>query len=1129
MIKEMKKQAIIRSVLILLAYTIYALSMAQTRPYINSIDPTSASVGETITISGSGFPTSNANLVVSFGGVKGEVISTAANLIQVKVPAGAQYDELLVTDISTGLAASSREAFKLSYGGVTFNGLTSTQFRSNFDVVKEFATGATTNLVQPYDLCLCDFDGDGLQDVVITSKQNGPSSTKSRRVVFRNTSTVTTTSFVIDEELRNQGSTNAYCKDLDGDGKPELVVTEVVDLSSNESGSEKVEIYHNTSVLGDIRFSSTILFKTIPQDNNGNNRNPTMVEIADIDLDGKNDIIVSNEDRTTKTLDIFLNTSTIGNLSFAESNTTVALPNSNNYSREFGIADLNQDGLPDVVLVETEGQNFYYRQNESTAGNIQFKDPVIVAATGVNNIQNVQVADLNGDDFPEIIIADGGAGQTSELIIVKNATGTPGNTISFDEVARVNTSQGPYGISAGDLDGDGDLDLAVGVVTSGLKLVDVFINGSTSSAFSFSQVTLPVDDNNSKSVKIADINGDSKPDILAVTNSIFSTQGNLSVFTNRNCVKPRLEPSSDKFCPGNSLVVTATPLSQVTYQFEISSNNGPWTVKQTGTSNSYDIQGETTDFRLRVQVISNDGKCAVYSDEATFALNTETPNNPAITLTKTNFCEGETIQLSASVSADSYEWSGPNDFSSTLASPTVPSATAANAGVYQLRVRKNGGCLSSVATATVNILSIPEPNFTNTGNDAFCQGSSVVLQTTDFPGFSRSWNRDGTALNQTNSSLTVTQSGNYTLTLIDTDNPTCRKTSDGLLLSSVAAPVPTITGNDEICTDVQLDLSSSLTGSAQYGFTYSWQITDANSAVVASGTSESISNTFTSAGTYTATLTAGYEDIASCTQNVTKTLTATAPSPIPITAAATEKCASDSVLLEMPADLVSYNWSTGDTDRDAYAKTASGESATTVSVTVETSIGCTITSEATVTNYTDGGISITSPNLTIVDGVMTVPAGTLSILLAAVGGTDYQWSPAEIFSDPNAAEVTVRPRSVTTSIVLEGIDINNCEETDSLELINDNVQARKSFSPNGDELGFECWEILNSSTLDGCTLYILDKRGRTIYQGNSPFESDCAWNGIDVDGKPAPEGVYYFVFECADSELNRTGSIMLGR
>ena len=73
---------------------------------------------------------------------------------------------------------------------------------------------------------------------------------------------------------------------------------------------------------------------------------------------------------------------------------------------------------------------------------------------------------------------------------------------------------------------------------------------------------------------------------------------------------------------------------------------------------------------------------------------------------------GATIALSTpTVSGATYAWMGPNGFTSTQQSPTIPNATAANAGQYSVTVTL-GGCTSSPGTTSVTVNSTPTPHVT---------------------------------------------------------------------------------------------------------------------------------------------------------------------------------------------------------------------------------------------------------------------------------------------------------------------------------------------------------------------------------------------------------------------------------
>ncbi|MFB9843493.1 Ig-like domain-containing protein [Mucilaginibacter ginsenosidivorans] len=86
--------------------------------------------------------------------------------------------------------------------------------------------------------------------------------------------------------------------------------------------------------------------------------------------------------------------------------------------------------------------------------------------------------------------------------------------------------------------------------------------------------------------------------------------------------------------------------------------------------------------------------------------------NPGVPVPVANvnspICIGSTINLqSPIVSKATYNWSGPNGFSSNLQNPTIPNATAANAGVYSLFITVNG--CNSVTVNTAPVVINPPP------------------------------------------------------------------------------------------------------------------------------------------------------------------------------------------------------------------------------------------------------------------------------------------------------------------------------------------------------------------------------------------------------------------------------------
>jgi gliding motility-associated-like protein len=116
---------------------------------------------------------------------------------------------------------------------------------------------------------------------------------------------------------------------------------------------------------------------------------------------------------------------------------------------------------------------------------------------------------------------------------------------------------------------------------------------------------------------------------------------------------------------------------------------------------------------------------------------TITYTTSTVTSTPTNtgpFCVGATIQLNGA-GGGTYSWTGPNGFVSNLQNPTIPNATAANAGVYTL-VTTVGGC---TATSTTTVVVNPGGTPTFTAIPAICSGGTFTLPTTSLEGITGTW------------------------------------------------------------------------------------------------------------------------------------------------------------------------------------------------------------------------------------------------------------------------------------------------------------------------------------------------------------------------------------------------------
>jgi hypothetical protein len=188
-----------------------------TNPSITSFSPESGPIGTEVTITGTNFNAIPANNIVFFGATKATVSAATATSLTVTVPSGATYAPITVLNTGTSLAAYSIQNFTPKYSPAK-TGLSAIDFSPKQD----FTTSAN-----PRSVAIGDLDGDGKSDLVVANFSGNTIS------VYRNTSTSGTIglgSFAAPVDYVTGTSANPYpisvsIGDLDGDGKPDLVVS----------------------------------------------------------------------------------------------------------------------------------------------------------------------------------------------------------------------------------------------------------------------------------------------------------------------------------------------------------------------------------------------------------------------------------------------------------------------------------------------------------------------------------------------------------------------------------------------------------------------------------------------------------------------------------------------------------------------------------------------------------------------------------------------------------------------------------------------------------------------------------------------------------------------------------------
>lgn len=1100
--------------LITLLLFLPVLAMAQ-KPFINNISPTHVEVGQTVTIAGSNL---SGTSDVYFGGISASFTEISDNLLEATVPAGATNNSIYV--INGGNIAQSSRRFFISFVGSDI---------SNYDA--EFTQ--TTNEKSASDLCICDLDNDFNNDVVIIHNIQTTDNTQNEVSVFINNSTSATPSFTLTQlnvSSNGSGFYSVACADLDNDGDNDLA------FSSN-LGTNAADIF---ILEGDGTGSfnpSTPVTKTLPNTSGGDQRLPGSIEAADLDGDGLLDLVTGN--RTDGTFHIFKNT---GSLAF---NNAVEITATSESTGLLKVSDFNNDGYQDIVTLpfRQSSTSIHIFKNTSTINNFNFEFQQTISNGGQTS--DVETGDLNNDGFLDIVVASNVTGEISRFLNLSS-----GNSISFGSETSISTSSSAaFGVSLGDINGDGALDITA---SNGAGNVYVLENNGAGSFSNEQELTTGA---STQSIVVGDLNGDAKPDMAYSQDvQINGPLGKLGVFLNRNCVTPVLSPSpgDGTFCSTpQTFTLNATFSPGATYTWAIiggsNTDLGSGT-SSTTSSATFELQNPdpTT---IRVTIDEGDGTCNTNNDEQTYTISgTQTSPAPTIDGVSGIACAGDAITLSSTKSGtpyDNYYWVKPDGSIETATEIILNPVSVADAGTYTLRVSDGSECLSVETSIDLEVSEVPGFGILNNGGDDFCASSSVTLEVPDFStDYTYQWVRDGGTNLGTSATQVVSQSGSYTVEITEQAASGCTYTTPAYIVNAIAEPVSIVNGPSETCLGIETTFTAGSTGQSGFTLSYDWQV---DGSPVTPTDPTQLLTTFNSTGGHTVTLTTSYDpsEVDACSDVTVFNVTVSTP-PTSLTfneSDGVQKCQAEAINIGITDSGIStYNWSirnaaaspndtiisTGVASVSSFdLSTSVGIDSVYAIIDVVTGINCTVRDSILVRNF-PSNVDISSSDFDASSDVITLQEVNF-VSLTANNVTNPRWRPNEIMSDSTSNTVTVFPNQPSTIVTLIGTDNSGCTVSTAVEIVLDNLRPKRTFSPNGDNMN-DCWEILNSSqnNTTGCKVYVFDARGRNIFEGEAPFSNNCVWDG-NFNGSPVPEGVYYFVFKCPDSQMSKSGSILLAR
>ena len=287
--------------------------------------------------------------------------------------------------------------------------------------------------------------------------------------------------------------------DINGDGIPDLVVATTIDQGQANNPGFAAVYLGVPSAPG--TYQAGVRYPTT-------GTNPSGIVLVDLLKSGSHDMVVSNFGSGTAS--VFMhNSASPGAFLTATTLTTGGQPN------QVVSADIDGDGFPDLVFADVSGNAIVMLQSAATPG--QFAAPLNLATGG--QTASVAVADVNGDGKPDIVatVFDSHGNNGQVLVFLQSATvpGTFAAPVSYPAGAQ------PYAVRIADVNGDNLPDLIVanhgpGSDGTGTPGVSVLLQNSTTAGTFLAPVTYstpwgPVD------VAVGDVNNDGKPDLVVAS------------------------------------------------------------------------------------------------------------------------------------------------------------------------------------------------------------------------------------------------------------------------------------------------------------------------------------------------------------------------------------------------------------------------------------------------------------------------------------------------------------------------------------------------------------------------------------------------------------------------------------
>ena len=203
--------------------------------------------------------------------------------------------------------------------------------------------------------------------------------------------------------------------------------------------------------------------------------------------------------------------------------------------------------------------------------------------------------------------------------------------------------------------------------------------------------------------------------------------------------------------------------------------------------------------------------------------------NPSTSITNNGpLCQGSNAIFLNNVlgaGTTTYNWTGPNGFTSNVVSPTISSAQPSNTGVYNFTITNtftNGGVCFATSSSSLAVVPVAQVSVISTYTQ--CQGTNISLNANVLGASTFTWTGPNYSSNLQNPilpSVTPTNSGNYSVTVTFT-SPSTTLTCNSTAVSNVSVvpmnPV-SVTPPQNVCQNTNVSITATAVGNPNYVWT----------------------------------------------------------------------------------------------------------------------------------------------------------------------------------------------------------------------------------------------------------------------------------------------------------------------